>query len=318
MKVNNAKAVSAFAVYKKVEHKSDGRVSKKKKHSKRKGDKQKSKRKMKLPVVDKKQNKNANGIANHLKIKKEGHSKKMDTSNCGRSKKSAKKKNLLRPEPPKKIPKKSEQVEKDTNSLEHSSEEDDEEPPQLVEMICELTGETGDESKTSETNSLEQAKELFQWLLSPYDIDNFFTEFWEKKPLVVGRHERNYYQHIMSSETLDSILREHSLFYTRNIDIVSYESGVRETHNPEGRAVASAVWDYYQNGCSVRILNPQTYIDRVHLLLATLQEYFGAMVGANVYLTPAGSQGFAPHWDDIEAFVIQLEGRKHWKLYAHK
>lgn len=34
------------------------------------------------------------------------------------------------------------------------------------------------------------------------------------------------------------------------------------------------------------------------------------------YLTPAGSQGFSPHYDDIEAFVLQLEGRKNWKLYS--
>ena len=33
------------------------------------------------------------------------------------------------------------------------------------------------------------------------------------------------------------------------------------------------------------------------------------------YLTPAGSQGFAPHYDDIDAFVLQLEGKKHWKVY---
>lgn len=40
------------------------------------------------------------------------------------------------------------------------------------------------------------------------------------------------------------------------------------------------------------------------------------MIGANVYLTPPNSQGFAPHYDDIEAFVLQLEGAKHWKVYA--
>jgi len=34
-----------------------------------------------------------------------------------------------------------------------------------------------------------------------------------------------------------------------------------------------------------------------------------------VYLTPPGSQGFAPHFDDIEAFVLQLEGKKRWRLY---
>lgn len=31
---------------------------------------------------------------------------------------------------------------------------------------------------------------------------------------------------------------------------------------------------------------------------------------------PANTAGFAPHWDDIDAFLLQLEGRKHWKIYA--
>lgn len=48
---------------------------------------------------------------------------------------------------------------------------------------------------------------------------------------------------------------------------------------------------------------------------ATLQEYFHCLVGANIYLTPPNSQGFAPHYDDIEAFVLQIEGKKEWLLY---
>lgn len=32
-------------------------------------------------------------------------------------------------------------------------------------------------------------------------------------------------------------------------------------------------------------------------------------------MTPKGTQGFAPHYDDIEAFVLQLEGRKRWRVY---
>ncbi len=36
------------------------------------------------------------------------------------------------------------------------------------------------------------------------------------------------------------------------------------------------------------------------------------------YLTPPGSQGFAPHYDDIEAFVMQLEGKKLWKIYKER
>jgi lysine-specific demethylase/histidyl-hydroxylase NO66 len=42
------------------------------------------------------------------------------------------------------------------------------------------------------------------------------------------------------------------------------------------------------------------------------------MVGANVYLTPPGTQGFAPHFDDVDAFLLQLEGKKQWRLYKPK
>ena len=68
-------------------------------------------------------------------------------------------------------------------------------------------------------------------------------------------------------------------------------------------------------GLSVRLLCPQKHHDNCWASLSGLEEYFGAMVGANAYLTPAASQGFAPHYDDIEAFVIQLEGRKRWRVY---
>lgn len=102
------------------------------------------------------------------------------------------------------------------------------------------------------------------------------------------------------------------------MDVTSYSDGKRETHNPVGRALPNIVWDYYKNGCSVRLLNPQTFIPKLAIINSSLQEYFGCFVGANVYLTPPDSQGFAPHYDDIEAFIMQIEGKKHWKLYAPK
>lgn len=173
--------------------------------------------------------------------------------------------------------------------------------------------------KSFSPNITENSSGILQWLLAPIKETDFFEKYWEQKPLYIQRiNHRQYFKNIFTSKDLDTMLRKNSLFYTRNVDVVSYCNGTRETHNTEGRAVPSAVWDYYSNGCSVRILNPHSYNDKVHLLLATLQERFGNMVGANVYLTPPGNQGFAPHWDDIEAFVLQLEGRKHWKLYGPK
>jgi lysine-specific demethylase/histidyl-hydroxylase NO66 len=82
-------------------------------------------------------------------------------------------------------------------------------------------------------------------------------------------------------------------------------------------ADAKDVWANFEDGNTIRLLCPHQYSDSIHALLSTLELEWGCMVGANAYLTPSkASQGFAPHYDDIEAFVLQLEGSKHWKVYA--
>ncbi|XP_034943445.1 ribosomal oxygenase 1 [Chelonus insularis] len=164
-------------------------------------------------------------------------------------------------------------------------------------------------------NPVNESNHLFKWLIYPLSPSEFFIENWERAPLHIQRKSSKYYKVLMSTPMIDDILKKFNILYTKNLDITSYSNGVRETHNPPGRAHSSVVWDYYSNGCSVRMLNPQTFIPKIHTLNSTLQEYFNCFVGANFYLTPPGSQGFAPHYDDIEAFILQIEGKKRWRLY---
>lgn len=128
------------------------------------------------------------------------------------------------------------------------------------------------------------------------------------------------------------------------MDVVQYTGGKRVNFNynsdepppeeapeaeaeegPEGAAPAppepavaepAAVWRRFGEGCSVRLLHPQRHCDPLYRLLARLEAHLRCAVGCNAYLTPPGAQGFAPHWDDIDAFVLQVEGEKRWRLYA--
>ncbi|XP_065345222.1 ribosomal oxygenase 1 [Cloeon dipterum] len=170
--------------------------------------------------------------------------------------------------------------------------------------------------KVSEKSSIEEGRETFAWIIHPVPIDDYFSTTWEKRPLHICREDPSYYSALITTAKLDAMLREHNVEFTKNLDITSYRNGQRETHNPDGRALPAQVWEAYNEGCSVRMLNPQAFNEHVFALCAVLQEFFGNMVGANLYLTPPGTQGFAPHYDDIEAFVIQLEGKKHWRLYS--
>lgn len=164
-------------------------------------------------------------------------------------------------------------------------------------------------------DSFKTGQKLLEWLIHPISIDDFMKNHWEKNILHVPRNSSNYFSQLFSLTELDTILRENNLQYGTNVDITSYTDNVRETHNPVGRAHPHVVWDYFNNECSVRLLNPQLFAPEIYKFMANLQEYFGSLVGCNVYLTPPFSQGFAPHYDDIEAFVVQVDGEKHWRVY---
>ncbi|XP_064002936.1 ribosomal oxygenase 1 [Pogoniulus pusillus] len=164
-------------------------------------------------------------------------------------------------------------------------------------------------------DSRQRAAELFWWLVAPVPPGEFLERHWEREPLLVQRGKPGYYAGLFSTADFDAALRDSEVHFGTHLDVTSYAEGVRETHNPSGRALPAVVWDFYQNGCSLRLLCPQAFSPTVWHFLSILQEHFGSMVGANTYLTPPGTQGFAPHYDDIEAFVLQLEGKKHWRVY---
>ncbi|EAT38759.1 AAEL009382-PA [Aedes aegypti] len=170
--------------------------------------------------------------------------------------------------------------------------------------------------RTSAQDSIVVGREKFAWVIHPTPVEDFMINYWEKKPLLIQRKNPSYYSNLLSRAKIDEMLRQNNIEYTKNIDVTSYREGQRETHNPDGRVLPPDMWSFYEEGCSIRMLNPQTYLPGVYEMNVKLQEFFHCMTGANFYLTPPNSQGFAPHYDDIEAFVLQVEGRKHWKLYS--
>jgi ribosomal protein L16 Arg81 hydroxylase len=61
----------------------------------------------------------------------------------------------------------------------------------------------------------------------------------------------------------------------------------------------------------------------LHRLWPPLIEFAGrlaselaAPVGVNAYLTPAANRGFATHYDTHDVFVLQVGGRKRWRVHA--
>ncbi|XP_035686859.1 ribosomal oxygenase 2-like, partial [Branchiostoma floridae] len=101
------------------------------------------------------------------------------------------------------------------------------------------------------------------------------------------------------------------------VNVCRYVSGKRESLNGTERATCKQIDKLFdQSKATLQFHQPQRFQDKLWQLCSLLECLFGCLVGANVYMTPPGSQGLAPHYDDVEVFILQLEGRKHWRLYT--
>ena len=158
-------------------------------------------------------------------------------------------------------------------------------------------------------------------LLAPMLPRNFFQNYWERSVCLVQRANHNHYSHLCSIADLDSLM-------TLTSDPSSpYKVRLVKTHQGSlsTRAVpftSEGIINIYHVYRSCFEEGYTISIDRVDLkwkpvselcrqLEATLQH----PVAANLYFTPPQAQGFLPHYDTHDVFILQVEGAKVWRVY---
>jgi hypothetical protein len=86
----------------------------------------------------------------------------------------------------------------------------------------------------------------------------------------------------------------------------------RNKRSPEESA---GFYGKFLGGSTVNV----NFVDRsflpLHGLCRRMEEVFHFEVWANLYLTPARSQGFAAHFDRHDVFILQIAGEKRWEVW---
>jgi len=165
-------------------------------------------------------------------------------------------------------------------------------------------------------SSIERAREFFQWIIHPTPIQKFYSDYFEQKPLLIKRKNPDYYSTWWTREEITEGINSTTLHYGIDIDLVCYKNGIRENLKVGEQIKSEEMWDFVDNQkCSIRVLRPQEFSKDLSTMLNILDEFFHSNAGVNSYYTPPGAQGFAPHWDDVDVFMLQTEGSKRWKIY---
>lgn len=156
-------------------------------------------------------------------------------------------------------------------------------------------------------------------MIYPIDLVTFQRDYWEQAPLVIHRDDPRYFEEVL---TLDDVDQELARSGTRldSLRIVKdgKETPVSALGTSAGRNgsinALEVLYEYYRNGSTI-VLNS---LEQCREPLRRLSESLGAELSArlqmNVYLTPAGAQGFASHYDMHDVFIAQVHGTKHWRL----
>lgn len=167
--------------------------------------------------------------------------------------------------------------------------------------------------------------DFFSWLLGvPKQV--FFKEYFEKEHLVCSHGSAEYFTHGVegavppvdwTTARMLQVVRERTLQYGEDLNIVRFDEAEKKrvafkTTGPVTEAELKGCMD---DGWSVRFLRPHEYFPCNSAFISLMEGLFHCYCGLNSYWTPAKSQGFAIHYDDVDVFLLQMEGEKVWQLY---
>ena len=159
-------------------------------------------------------------------------------------------------------------------------------------------------------------RDWFAWLIDPLPAAEFERDYYEQRLLHVRRKAAPYYAELLSATDLDVVLGTHAASH-RDVKLVRGDGDVapREYANDAGRVQPLEVARHFDDGATVIFNQLHTRVPALARLCVALGRRFSSRVQTNVYLTPPDAQGFAPHWDTHDVFVLQISGTKRWSIY---
>jgi hypothetical protein len=161
-------------------------------------------------------------------------------------------------------------------------------------------------------------------LLAPLALDAFFARYWEREVLHLKRGDAHYYDSLLTLQDLERVvaaggLRYPALQLSKGGTFLPPEAFCKDLRS--GEIVFSGVPDLdrlqaaYQSGATLSLPGFHRAWRPLAELAGEVESYVNHGVHTNIYLTPRQSQGFDPHYDTHEVFVLQVFGRKHWKIF---
>jgi hypothetical protein len=154
-------------------------------------------------------------------------------------------------------------------------------------------------------------------LICPLSAEIFFRDYWTRKCCFISGRDPGAWNKLFSIEDVEPLLGMAGLGPQNSYRVVKSEQGrtVRFEPPDDGKAGIHYFYNAFSRGYTITVDAVHTRWRAIATLCSNLQADFDHPAEAGLFFTPPRSQGFQPHYDDHDVFVLQLHGSKRWRLY---
>ncbi|MGH9941871.1 MAG: cupin domain-containing protein [Pyrinomonadaceae bacterium] len=153
-------------------------------------------------------------------------------------------------------------------------------------------------------------------LLSPVKLQDFLSEYWESKPLHLTRRSPDYYRTLIEADDFDFIISTACQLRNESVELLCREQSRGVSKGARYPERVASLFEAYQGGATVRVNSVERYWRPLWALCREMQRELGFPIRANLYCSPAKSQGARRHYDTHDVLVLQVAGRKHWRVFG--
>ena len=160
-------------------------------------------------------------------------------------------------------------------------------------------------------------------LLGLSSLDAFFEHVWEQEPRLARGTIQNQASQILTLELFELLMASAPGGEKTSLSIVEDRIAMPVVASETDPTRLLGLYDAFHRGCTIIQVSLESRTLPVARLCREIENQIldrgiplAESVGANAYLTPAGSQGFDIHYDNHCALILQLHGRKQWSVFA--
>jgi len=156
------------------------------------------------------------------------------------------------------------------------------------------------------------------WLLQPLAVETFLDEIWTATHYHVKRHSAGYFDSLLHGpsafeELLELFRREpSSVRLMRGND---KKSGSDSYRLVDGSLDLVGIRNDFADGFTIVADSVERYVRAIASLTQSIEVELNFPIQVNAYITPPGSRGLVPHYDDHDVLILQIQGSKIWHLY---